>query len=51
MNDDCYVLTNDKTGETLEVMVRSGELWLDLAFLPAGPWSKPTEALTVGAPE
>jgi hypothetical protein len=36
MKGDCYVLTNDKTGAELQVMVRNGELWLDLAFLPPG---------------
>ena len=34
MRDDCYVLTNERTGTQWEVMIRAGELWLDASTLP-----------------
>jgi len=34
MKDDCYVMTNERTGTRWDVMVRAGELWLDASMLP-----------------
>jgi hypothetical protein len=34
MKDDCYVLINERTGTRWEVVVKAGEMWLDLSMLP-----------------